>query len=98
MVREDIGRHNATDKVVGRLLLDGALPAAEAVLVVSGRTSFEIVAKAWRAGIPAIIGVSAPSSLAVATAERAGQLLIGFAREGGFNVYAGAARLQTSAS
>jgi FdhD protein len=98
VVREDIGRHNATDKVIGRLLLDGALPARESVLVVSGRTSFEIVAKAWRAGITAIVGVSAPSSLAIATAERAGLLLIGFARERGFNVYAGAPRLETSAS
>jgi FdhD protein len=97
IVREDIGRHNATDKVIGRLLLDGALPASESVLVVSGRTSFEIVAKAWRAGITAIVGVSAPSSLAIATAERAGMLLLGFARDGAFNVYSGAARLETSA-
>jgi FdhD protein len=96
-VREDIGRHNATDKVIGRLLLDGALPASAAVLVVSGRTSFEIVGKAWRAGITAVVGVSAPSSLAIATAERAGMLLVGFARDKGFNVYAGASRLETSA-
>jgi FdhD protein len=97
VVREDIGRHNATDKVIGRLLLDGALPARASVLVVSGRTSFEIVAKAWRAGITAVVGVSAPSSLAIATAERASLLLVGFARDHSFNVYAGAARLETSA-
>ncbi len=97
VVREDIGRHNATDKAIGRLLLDDALPASAAVLVVSGRTSFEIVGKAWRAGIAAIVGVSAPSSLSISTAERAGQLLIGFARGNGFNVYAGASRLETSA-
>ncbi|HEX3775455.1 MAG TPA: formate dehydrogenase accessory sulfurtransferase FdhD [Polyangiaceae bacterium] len=97
VVREDVGRHNATDKAIGRLLLDDALPATNFALVVSGRTSFEIVAKAWRAGISAIVGVSAPSSLAIATAERAGILLVGFARANAFNVYAGAARLETAA-
>ncbi len=97
VVREDIGRHNATDKAIGRLLLDGALPASDSLLVVSGRTSFEIVTKAWRAGICAIVSVSAPSSLAIATAERAGILLVGFARGSAFNVYAGAARLETRA-
>jgi FdhD protein len=97
VVREDVGRHNATDKAIGRLLLDDALPAHRSLLVVSGRTSFELVAKAWRAGIPAIVSVSAPSSLAVATAERAGQLLVGFARDGAFNVYAGGARLENGA-
>jgi FdhD protein len=95
VVREDIGRHNATDKVIGRLLLDGALPATDSLLVVSGRTSFEIVTKSWRAGIGAIVSVSAPSSLAIATAERAGILLVGFARGSAFNVYAGASRLET---
>jgi FdhD protein len=97
VVREDIGRHNATDKSIGRLLLDNALPASDCVLVVSGRTSFEIVAKAWRAGIPAIASVSAPSSLAITTAARAGLLLLGFAREDAFNVYAGASRLEAHA-
>jgi FdhD protein len=87
LVREDIGRHNAVDKVVGRLLLDGSLPAAGLGLFVSGRTSFEIVQKAWAAGFSAIVAVSAPSSLAVEAATRAGITLAGFARPGRLNVY-----------
>jgi FdhD protein len=93
-VREDVGRHNAVDKVIGRQLLDGLLPAHGALLVVSGRTSFEIVQKALAAGLAGVIGVSAPSSLAVSTAARFGLLLCGFARSATFNVYAGAHRLQ----
>lgn len=80
VAREDIGRHNAVDKVVGRLLLDGALPAHDLALVVSGRASFEMAQKAWAAGFSALVAVSAPSALAVATAKRAGLTLVGFTR------------------
>jgi FdhD protein len=92
-VREDVGRHNAVDKALGRLLLDDALPARGRVLVVSGRTSFEIVHKAWMAEVCILVSVSAPSSLAIATAERAGITLIGFSRGGAFNVYANGQRV-----
>ena len=88
LVREDIGRHNAVDKVVGRLLLDGALPATSLCLYVSGRASFEMAQKAWAAGFSALVAVSAPSALAVQVARSAGLQLGGFARDGTIRIYA----------